>query len=216
MRRGFRCTLAGLAVAASLAGAAAAQPVDDGSTAPEPGDDAAAAQSADDGSDTPEPGDDAALAQSEDDGSDEPEPDDDAADLQPADDGWDALERGDHAAAAEAFRIAADQGDVEAAYQLGAMYYEGLGLPQDYAAAAQWYQKAADGGDADAQYILGLMYSEGQGVPLDYAQAYERLNLAATLLDDAEERAEAAEARDAVGELMSPEELADARQRAGL
>lgn len=197
MRLGFRCTLVGLAVAACLAGAAAAQPVDDGSNAPEPGDDAAVEQPVDDGSNAPEP-------------------EEDAADSQPVDDGWDAFERGDHAAAAEAFRIAADQGDVDAAYQLGAMYYEGLGVPQDYAAAAQWYQKAVDGGDADAQYILGLMYSEGQGVPLDYAQAYERLNLAATLLDDAEERAEAAEARDAVGELMSPEELDQARQRAGL
>ena len=177
MERRFRRTLVSVAVAASLAGAAAAQPVDDGSDALEPGDNAAAA-------------------------------------AQPVDDGWDALERGDYAAAVEAFQ--ADQGDVEAEYQLGAMYYEGQGVPQDYATAAQWYQKAADGGDADAQFVLGLMYSEGQGVPLDYAEAYERLNLASTLLDDADERAAAAEARDEVGELMSPEELAEARQRAGL
>lgn len=197
MQRGFRRTLVGMAIAASLAGAAAAQPVDDGSNPPEAGDDTATAQPADDESGVLEP-------------------DDDATDTQPVDDGWDALERGDHAAAAEAFRAAADQGDVAAAYQLGAMYYEGQGVPQDYAAAAQWYQRAIDGGDADAQYVLGLMYSEGQGVPLDYAEAYERLNLASTLLDDADERAEAAEARDAVGELMSPEELAEARQRAGL
>lgn len=135
---------------------------------------------------------------------------------QPVDDGWDALERGDYAAAVEAFQASADQGDVEAEYQLGAMYYEGEGVAQDYFMAAEWYRRAADHGDADAQFVLGLMYGEGQGVALDYAEAYERLNLAATLFDDAESRTEAAEARDEVGESMSSDELAAARLKAGL
>ena len=31
---------------------------------------------------------------------------------------------------------------------LGTMYYNGQGVPQDYAQAAYWYRKAADQGDA--------------------------------------------------------------------
>lgn len=128
-----------------------------------------------------------------------------AAVAQSTTDGWDALEQGDYVAAIEGLQASADEGDVEAAFQLGALYYEGEGVEQDYAAAAAWYQRAADLGDPDAMFALGLMYSEGQGVPLDYAEAIVRLDLAASLFTDAASRAEALEARDAVSALMAPE-----------
>ena len=67
--------------------------------------------------------------------------------------------------------LAADQGQADAQYNLGDLYDEGRGMPQDYAQAAAWPRKAAEQGDAVAQGILGLMYVEGQGVPQDYAQA---------------------------------------------
>ena len=54
---------------------------------------------------------------------------------------------------------------------LGILYYQGQGVPQDYAQAASWFRKAAEQGDALAQYNLGLLYDHGQGVPQDYAQA---------------------------------------------
>jgi TPR repeat protein len=41
---------------------------------------------------------------------------------------------------------AAEQGDAEAQYNLGLMYNEGKGVPQNYFEAAKWYQKAADQG----------------------------------------------------------------------
>ena len=54
---------------------------------------------------------------------------------------------------------------------LGVIYANGQGVPQDYAAAASWYRKAADQGHAIAQNNLGSMYRIGQGVPQDYAAA---------------------------------------------
>jgi hypothetical protein len=70
------------------------------------------------------------------------------------------------------FRKAAEQGNVVAQYNLGALYEGGRGVPQDYAQATVWYRKAAEQGYDVAQYTLGIIYSQGrQGVPQDYTQA---------------------------------------------
>ena len=71
------------------------------------------------------------------------------------------------------YRKAADQGYALAQTNLGVMYAQGRGVPQDYAQAMQWYRKAADQGIAHAQYNLGVMYAQGQGVAQDYAQAVQ-------------------------------------------
>ena len=71
----------------------------------------------------------------------------------------------------EALRRAADQGDADAQYNLGVMYSNGEGVPQDFTQAMAWYRQAADQGDAGAQYNLGVMYANGEGVPEDDAQA---------------------------------------------
>jgi TPR repeat protein len=63
----------------------------------------------------------------------------------------------------------AEQGDASAQYNLGVMYANGYGVPQDYAEAVRWYRLAAGQGNAKAQYNLGLMYYNGEGVPQDYA-----------------------------------------------
>jgi len=65
----------------------------------------------------------------------------------------------------------AESGDVEAQFNLGFMYDQGQGVPQNYSKAIKWYRKAADQGHVDAQYFLGTMYVQGQGVPLNYAEA---------------------------------------------
>lgn len=65
----------------------------------------------------------------------------------------------------------AEQGDVEAQYNLGAMYAVGDGIEQDDAKAVVWFQKAADQGDASAPYNLGIMYDHGRGVEKDDRQA---------------------------------------------
>ena len=75
------------------------------------------------------------------------------------------------------YRRAAEQGNAMAQNNLGVMYAEGKGVPQDDKAAVQWYRRAAEQGDADAQNNLGMMYHKGEGVLQDYktaAQWYRR------------------------------------------
>ena len=71
----------------------------------------------------------------------------------------------------EALRARADQGNADAQYGLGEVYYRGKDVPQDYAEAMKWYRKAAERGDAKAQFSLGWMYSYGEGVLKDDAEA---------------------------------------------
>jgi hypothetical protein len=68
-------------------------------------------------------------------------------------------------------RASAEQGDANAQYKLGNMYYYGQGVPRDYAEAFRWYSKAADQGNAMGQSGLGYLYAHGEGVPQDYARA---------------------------------------------
>ena len=48
------------------------------------------------------------------------------------------------------------QGNAEARFSLGVMYFGGEGIAQDKREAVSWYQKAAERGYAKAQYNLGL------------------------------------------------------------
>ena len=62
--------------------------------------------------------------------------------------GLEAYNAGNYEAALEEWRPLAEQGDAGAQYNLGFMYSNGEGVPQDYAEAAKWYRMAADPGAA--------------------------------------------------------------------
>ena len=79
----------------------------------------------------------------------------------------------------ENIRARAEQGDASAQVNLGVMYADGEGVPQDYSEAVRWYRLAAEQGDADAQFNLGIMYANGEGVPQDYSEAMRWFQLAA-------------------------------------
>jgi len=89
-----------------------------------------------------------------------------------------AYKRGDYATAYRLLKLLAEQGNAQARYALGSMYYKGEGVPQDYAEAMKWYREAAEQGNAFAQNFLGYMYQEGIGVSQDYVMAYMWFNLA--------------------------------------
>ncbi|MBH0201855.1 MAG: sel1 repeat family protein [Nitrospira sp.] len=59
----------------------------------------------------------------------------------------------------------AEAGDPTAQNELGILYSEGRGLPQNYLEAKYWFKKSADQGHAGAQVNLGTLYSLGQGAP---------------------------------------------------
>ena len=80
-------------------------------------------------------------------------------------------QEGDYPAAFRLFKKAAEQGQANAQYNLGLMYYNGEGVTRDAKQAVYWWQKAAEQGDAGAQYNLGVMYGKGEGVTRDAKQA---------------------------------------------
>ena len=66
-----------------------------------------------------------------------------------------AYNRGDYASAFREFRALAEQGDASAQFNLGLMYDNGNGVPEDDRQAVFWYRKAAEQGVAGAQNNLG-------------------------------------------------------------
>ena len=118
-----------------------------------------------------------------------------------------AYKRGDYATAMEGFRVHAEQGDADAQNNLGFMYAQGKGVPENDVEAVKWSRKAAEQGDAFAQYNLGVMYAQGARVPEDYVLAYAWLNLAA-----AQGQKEAVEAKDHLRPNMTAEQIARAQE----
>ncbi len=79
----------------------------------------------------------------------------------------------------ERLRPLATQGDMDAQYKLGSLYYSGDGVKQDFSQSALWYRRAAQQGNVDAQYSLGNMYLMGEGIDQDDHQAAHWYALAA-------------------------------------
>jgi len=82
-----------------------------------------------------------------------------------------AARAGDYDAALREWQPLAEEGNVEAQFNLGLLYENGLGVPQDGATAALWYRRAAEQNDRMAQAYLGEMYAQGLLLPSDDAQA---------------------------------------------
>ena len=57
--------------------------------------------------------------------------------------GVSAYNDGDYPTALREFRLAAEQGSASAQYNLGVMYYNGQGVPQNYQLAYMWFSRAA-------------------------------------------------------------------------
>lgn len=104
----------------------------------------------------------------------------------------------------------ADKGDSEAQYELGWRHALGNGLPEDEAEAVKWLRIAAGSGHRLAQNNLGARYLSGEGVAADPLEAYKWFHLAAIQGDRKAEKN-----RDSVGSNLTPEQLQEARQRAG-
>jgi len=72
------------------------------------------------------------------------------------------------------------EGDVNAQYQLGLLYYSGAKKrPQDTDTAIQWLSRAAEQGNSDAQYSLGLLYRNDNSVEINQTLAKKWLQASA-------------------------------------
>ena len=76
----------------------------------------------------------------------------------------------DYVEARRWYTLAAEQGNLNAQHNLGAMHCTGRGGPVDYAAAATWWKRAADQGDANAitnlPRALSLLFPPGTHIDL--------------------------------------------------
>src|ERR1044071_6792135 len=67
---------------------------------------------------------------------------------------------------------AAENGNIEAQYNLGWLYEEGEGTEKNLEVAFHWYQKAAENGNINAQYNLGYLYERGEGTEKNLEKAF--------------------------------------------
>ena len=65
--------------------------------------------------------------------------------------------------------VAAQNGDREAQYLLGLMYFDGNGVNQDFGAAEKWWLESAQRGRKEAQYSIGVFYSGHGEAPVSLA-----------------------------------------------
>ena len=81
--------------------------------------------------------------------------------------------------AARLYRLAAEQGHVDAMFRLGGLYDAGAGVPKDLSESTRWRRRAAETGDPMAQMMLGVMYLQGEGMPKNYSEGVRWLRKAA-------------------------------------
>ena len=90
-----------------------------------------------------------------------------------------AKDRGHYATALRAWLPIAESGNSQAQNNVGYMYEEGLGVPQNYLLAMNWYRQAADNELAQAQHNMGMLYHHGYGVAQNLGEAFRWFKMAA-------------------------------------
>jgi TPR repeat protein len=123
--------------------------------------------------------------------------------------GLSAYQKGDYVTAAKEWRPLADQGDPAVQFNLGLLYLDGQGVPQDLDQAVKWFNRSAEQGYDKAQLNLGALYATGKGVKRDYVQAYKWLNICAS-----QGNAKCVAQRDLVAKKLSGSKLVSAQHLA--
>ena len=100
----------------------------------------------------------------------------------------------------------AEQGNAMAQFNLGHMYANGYGVPENDKTAVKWFTKAAEQGLAEGQFNLGAMYDFGDGVPQNDKTAVKWYTLASYNGSEV-----ARENKDAVAKQMTPADISAAQ-----
>ncbi len=75
----------------------------------------------------------------------------------------------------DGYRKAAEEGDVEAQFELGWCYFHGIVISKDKTMGIKWIRKAAENGSKSAICELGTCYLEGDGIAQDKMEAVKWL-----------------------------------------
>lgn len=117
----------------------------------------------------------------------------------------------DYKQSAQWYKKAADQGLIDAQMSLGGLYYTGKGVPISNAVAIEWFTKAAEQGSASGQYMAGLAYCESSCATRNSNSQLSYMLLSLAAADNVDG---AADFRDEVGSVLSPEEVSQAQAAA--
>src|SRR5919206_107151 len=73
----------------------------------------------------------------------------------------------------EYYKNLAEKGDIDAQFELGCCYSDGIGIENDKAKAFEYYKRSAEQEYLDAQFQLGYYYSKGIGTEDNKTKAIE-------------------------------------------
>jgi hypothetical protein len=115
---------------------------------------------------------------------------------------------------ADRYFQAAQSGDNDAQFYLGALYSSGVGRPRSDEQAFQWFSRAAEQGHSHAMLVLGGLYAIGRGTAKDNVNAYKWAYIVSVGTRVDEFRNGARQLMGVLETRMTPGELSQARAAA--
>jgi TPR repeat protein len=116
---------------------------------------------------------------------------------------------------ADRYYQAAQSGDSDAQFYLGALYSSGIGRPKSDEESFRWFSRAADQGHSHAMLVLSGLYAIGRGTPKDNVNAYKWAYIISLGTRVEEFRNDARQLMGLLETKMTADELGKARSEAG-
>ena len=116
---------------------------------------------------------------------------------------------------ADRYSQAAQSGDSEAQFYMGALYSSGVGRPRSDQEAFRWFSRAADQGHSHAMLVLAGLYAIGRGTSNDNLKAYKWAYIVSVGTRVEEFRKGARQLMSVLETRMTPEQINQAKVDAG-
>jgi TPR repeat protein len=116
---------------------------------------------------------------------------------------------------ADRYSQAAQSGDSEAQFYMGALYSSGVGRPRSDQEAFRWFSRAADQGHSHAMLVLAGLYAIGRGTSNDNLKAYKWAYIVSVGTRVEEFRNGARQLIGVLETRMTPEQINQAKADAG-
>jgi TPR repeat protein len=116
---------------------------------------------------------------------------------------------------ADRYYQAAQSGDSDAQFYLGALYSSGIGRAKSDQESFRWFSRAADQGQSHAMLVLSGLYAIGRGTPKDNVNAYKWAYIISVGTRVEEFRNNARQLMGLLETKMTADELARAKSEAG-
>jgi len=116
---------------------------------------------------------------------------------------------------ADRYTLAAQSGDSDAQFYLGALYSSAVGRPRSDEEAFKWFSRAADQGHSHAMLVLSGLYAIGRGTPRDNLSAYRWAYIVSAGTKVDEYRNGSRQLMGVLETRMTPSEIRQARDEAG-